>query len=357
MTGAKNNMGRGIIEEIARGATAKITGATGNSGNVGLLFVALAVLGVGFLVAVVYAPSLILLVGLVYYEYRTIRTSPQYLGFTKEEVDELSIIEEKLKLIGLGLSEISEKGARLKRNVDGTFHRGSKLGVSLNEKVEKFVDLEEQLQARVVQLRQAVHERHDTWKRLASLRFAFRLTTAVYALFIFLTYILNLSANSSSTMSSLSNFIVQHLVLGDPYQGLYGRTLFSALACAVIFLLGYKVRRLWLEGVDQFSSAESPDKDGHYEFDVVDTLSQWNEHRTGDKELSKGESYVGSWYETLGVSPQASVDEINAAWRLKMRRNHPDRVAELDPEFRMLAEERSKRLNKAREEGLRRFEP
>jgi hypothetical protein len=353
MTGAKSNMGRGIIEEIARGSIAKVTGATGNSRNVGLLFIALAVFGVGFLIAVVYAPLLILLVGLVYYEYRAIRASPQYLSFTKDEADELSIIEEKLKLVGLGLSEISERGAHLKKNVDGTFHRGSKLGVVLNEKVEKFVDLEEQLQARAVQLRQALRERLDTWKRLASLRFAFRLTTAVYGLFIFLTYILNLSENSSSTGNSLGNFIVQHLVLGDPNRGLYGRTLFSALACAIIFSLGYKVRRLWLEGVEQFSSAESPDNDGYSEFDIVDTLNQWNEHRAGD---SKGESYTGSWYEILGVSPQASADEINAAWRVKMRRNHPDRVAELDPEFRMLAEERSKRLNRAREEGLRRFE-
>jgi DnaJ-domain-containing protein 1 len=356
MTGAKNNMGRGIIKEIARGATAKVRGATGNGSNVGLLFVALAGLGVGFLVAVVYAPSLILLVGLIYYEYWTIRKSPQYLSFTKEEADELSIIEEKLKLIGLGLSEISEKGAHLKRNVDGTFHRGSKLGFVLNEKIEKFVDLEEQLQARAVQLRQALRERLDTWKRIASLRFAFRLTTAVYALFIVLAYILNLSANSSSTRISLGNFIVQHLVLGDPNRGLYGRTLLSALACAVIFSLGYKVRRIWLEGVEQFSSPESPDKDGNYEFDIVETLNRWNEHRTDEKGLSKGELFTGSWYEILGVSSQASADEINAAWRVKMRRNHPDRVAGLDPEFRMLAEERSKRLNQAREEGLRRFE-
>jgi hypothetical protein len=356
MTGAKNIMGRGIIEEIARGTIAKVTGATRNGRNGGLLFVALAVLGVGFLVAVVYAPSLILLIGLVYYEYRAIRASPQCMGFSKEEADELSTIEEKLKLIGLGLSEISEKGARLKRNADGTFHRGSKLGTALNEKVERFVGLEEQLQARAFHVRQALHKRLETWKRLASLRFAFRLTTVVYALFIFVAYTFNLSATGSATRNSFSNFMVQHLVLGDPNRGLYGTTLFSALACAGIFSLSYKVRRLWLEGVEQFSSAESPDKDGYYDFDVVDTLSQWNEHRTGDKELSKGDSYAGSWYEILGVSPQASADEINAAWRVKMRRNHPDRVADLDSEFRMLAEERSKRLNHAREEGLRRFE-
>jgi DnaJ-domain-containing protein 1 len=39
-----------------------------------------------------------------------------------------------------------------------------------------------------------------------------------------------------------------------------------------------------------------------------------------------------------------------------MRKNHPDRVAELDPEFQTLAEDKSKRLNNARAEGLRRFE-
>ena len=56
------------------------------------------------------------------------------------------------------------------------------------------------------------------------------------------------------------------------------------------------------------------------------------------------------WHETLGVSPNASASEINAAWRQKLTRNHPERVAELDPEFQALAEERTKRLNAAREE-------
>ena len=61
-----------------------------------------------------------------------------------------------------------------------------------------------------------------------------------------------------------------------------------------------------------------------------------------------------AWYDTLGISPGASNNEINSAWRERMKKNHPDRVAELDVEFRELAERRAKMLNAAREEGLNR---
>lgn len=58
------------------------------------------------------------------------------------------------------------------------------------------------------------------------------------------------------------------------------------------------------------------------------------------------------WYEILGVSSQAGVDEINAAWRNKIGRNHPDKVAGLDEEFERLAHERTQKLNAARNMGL-----
>ena len=51
----------------------------------------------------------------------------------------------------------------------------------------------------------------------------------------------------------------------------------------------------------------------------------------------------------LGVG----LEEINSAWRARITRNHPDLVAEMDAAFHDLAEARTKRLNAAREEGLR----
>lgn len=52
-------------------------------------------------------------------------------------------------------------------------------------------------------------------------------------------------------------------------------------------------------------------------------------------------------HEVLGVRPDASADEIRAAYQRLMRENHPDRVADMSQEIRDLAEKRSKEINQA----------
>jgi DnaJ-domain-containing protein 1 len=58
------------------------------------------------------------------------------------------------------------------------------------------------------------------------------------------------------------------------------------------------------------------------------------------------------WYEVLEVSAKASAEEIKRAWHEKVQKNHPDRVANLDLEFKILADQRTKKLNNARDQGL-----
>jgi hypothetical protein len=59
-----------------------------------------------------------------------------------------------------------------------------------------------------------------------------------------------------------------------------------------------------------------------------------------------------SWFSVLEVSPSATVDEIKEAYKLKIKQNHPDRVHGMAPMFRDLAEDETKKLNAAYEEGL-----
>ncbi len=55
----------------------------------------------------------------------------------------------------------------------------------------------------------------------------------------------------------------------------------------------------------------------------------------------------GRAWEVLGVPPGSSIDEIKAAYRQLSLRNHPDRVANLGPEFVKVAEERFKAIQEA----------
>ena len=59
------------------------------------------------------------------------------------------------------------------------------------------------------------------------------------------------------------------------------------------------------------------------------------------------------WWTDLGVSPDASMDEIRRSYLIKIRECHPDRVAWAAPELLELAERRTKTLNAAYTEAVR----
>jgi DnaJ-domain-containing protein 1 len=53
------------------------------------------------------------------------------------------------------------------------------------------------------------------------------------------------------------------------------------------------------------------------------------------------------WHDVLGVSPDATHDQIVSAYRARMSEYHPDKVASLGPDIRALAEQRAKEINAA----------
>ena len=55
-------------------------------------------------------------------------------------------------------------------------------------------------------------------------------------------------------------------------------------------------------------------------------------------------------YAVLGVSVQATQDEIEQAYRRRMSEYHPDKVASAAPELKALAEQRASEINTAYEQ-------
>lgn len=64
---------------------------------------------------------------------------------------------------------------------------------------------------------------------------------------------------------------------------------------------------------------------------------------------------VPRWFEVLGVAESADQQELERAYRFNIGQYHPDKVARLGEDIRRLAEERSKAINAAYDEGMRRF--
>lgn len=83
------------------------------------------------------------------------------------------------------------------------------------------------------------------------------------------------------------------------------------------------------------------------------------EQKSGDQSSNAGPGSAGSsgsmglWYQVLGVSENASAEEIKSAKRHKLQKFHPDKVASQDPKLRAFAERITMAINRAYQEAER----
>jgi DnaJ-domain-containing protein 1 len=72
--------------------------------------------------------------------------------------------------------------------------------------------------------------------------------------------------------------------------------------------------------------------------------------KTSEDEYSN-EYIQQHWFTILGISRDASPDQIAFAYKQKISQYHPDKVDKLGPEFRELAEKKAKQINAAYKYG------
>jgi DnaJ-domain-containing protein 1 len=251
--------------------------------------------------------------------------------------------------------------------------------VQLNDELDELQSYRAELDRREYTIHKRSGTTFNRWARVSSFQFALRWTTATYLIIAAILYVSN-----PGFIESISDFVGKHILvrISGVHDALYGSVLVSTVLSAVLLWALYRMRRDALDteaqemGVcmgyfadDGESEIESADSDRlatnlwNYRFEHNAQAARRYESGSYYEEADEDAECEGEaedekldgekeWYETLEVPETASASEINNAWRLKMTRNHPDRVAQLDPEFRALAEERTKRLNAAREEGL-----
>jgi hypothetical protein len=59
-----------------------------------------------------------------------------------------------------------------------------------------------------------------------------------------------------------------------------------------------------------------------------------------------------AWFAVLGLSSAATIEDVKDAYKTLIKQNHPDRVHDMSPMFRMLAEAETKKINAAYRQAL-----
>ena len=227
------------------------------------------------------------------------------------------------------------------------------------------------LRSTIVRLRRRPLQRYKRWLRIRSSRFALSRSLAACVLVLAMLTawacvfaqgaLLGQQVLNEEMDAVLASFL-EWQPARDPM--LYAHSIGAGVLPFVIFFL-YLYRWVQLRGehrqqfraLKEFAVAD-PDRllrqapsdsamsDGPVKTPVNSAMSD------GPAEAPVETADETAWSRVLGLSPAATIDEIKQAYKLHIKANHPDRVHDMSPMFRKLAEAETKKLNAAYEEAL-----
>jgi hypothetical protein len=261
-------------------------------------------------------------------------------------------MEHRLRSIQRRFQEIKHDGAQLKINLDGSYHRGSKLGMELNDEKELLTIENVYLEGESYEARQRPLKTINEWTRITSARNTLRLTVAFYVLVKLLTYLTN---------PSVIRGIMQFIGVSDVAYA-------ASLVATLVFLpLAYKVHRYRIERSMRetwdyaltlasrvFPSTVDVDEQEYVGEEEHEEVKYEYEHEEGEyQEELDTEEKPRSWFTVLGVARDASLEEIKAARDNHARIFHSDRLKNERPEVIVLADRHLAEVNLAYEEALK----
>jgi DnaJ-domain-containing protein 1 len=86
----------------------------------------------------------------------------------------------------------------------------------------------------------------------------------------------------------------------------------------------------------------------------VTSQTETDAHNESLQSRSSTNSNHDNWFKVLGLEKSASIAEVRKAYKALIKQNHPDRVQDMSPAFRKLAETETKKLNTAFRQALSR---
>lgn len=142
------------------------------------------------------------------------------------------------------------------------------------------------------------------------------------------------------------------------FLAFYALSIVTYPATLLLRACGYRSKSLFTFGCEKYEAWKKQREKTAYRPNQQDTANQTHKEReyreyAEPKPQPKRETQKPSPWEILGVERGASKDEIGAAFRQKMMTNHPDKVANLDPELQQYATKRTILIKNAYEELIK----
>ena len=287
----------------------------------------------------------ILIVGCTWQSLLALRTDPVF-SLHKFESDELVRAAMLYEKVCRDLKRQREIGER----VAGLW--GSLLSCRSDDKIEELEAQKKYLRMTIMGLRRRPLLRLKAWLHIRSSQFAYSRALATYVVTVsFLIVVLYVFEQSAWAVSVVSNTFM------GPIDE---RLLFSNAVAAGFAILAaplfYLVRRLGLGR--QYS----------FEFCVFGDLARTEPGQLFDQfdaeEVTQDQPRLADptvaienrdWYVVLGLSESASIEEVKKAYKELIKQNHPDRVHDMAPPLRTLAESETKLINAAYRQALHLF--
>jgi hypothetical protein len=217
------------------------------------------------------------------------------------------------------------------------------------------------LRATIVRLRRRPLQRYRSWLRIHSSRFALSRSLVAYMVVIsvLMSWFLLIEQHillSPQALTEEVNAALAGFVELEPVQDrlLYAHSMalgFLPVIASYFYLFGRSrlrgEHRGQLRLLKTFAAAH-PDR-------LIQRRAD-DEGKAGQRVEAPLAPVEGcnesAWFSVLGLPPSAGIDEVKQAYKMQIKKNHPDRVADMSPSFRRLAERETKKLNAAYQEAL-----
>jgi hypothetical protein len=287
----------------------------------------------------------ILIVGCTWQSLLALHARPAF-SLRKFESDELNRAAMLYEKVCRQLKQRRDTGERIAGLWGSLLNRCSDITDHSNE-IEELEAQAQYLRMTIMRLRRRPLLRLKAWLHIRSSQFAYSRALATYvSLLIIVFYVF---AQSTWTGSALSNVFMYPIDERLFYANAIAAGFAVPAAPVFYFMRRFGLRRQYSLEFWVFKDLARTEPNQLFDQFDAEELTQ-DQPRLEDPSVTFDDR---NWYAVLGLPESASIEEVKKSYKELIKQNHPDRVHDMSPALRTLAESETKLINAAYRQILR----